>query len=57
MSGMIVYWATDTIKTLLGIFNTVLKSSTVKVSPIPNIIMPNNNEICGAIQVKPVGKK
>ena len=56
-NGMIVnYCASAAIKTLLGCFNTPLKSSTVRVNPIPNMIIPNNREICGAIHVNPNGK-
>src|SRR5699024_7083574 len=42
MTGMIVYWAMTTIKTIFGAFNTLLKSPGFNVSPIPNIMIPRS---------------
>src|SRR5699024_593367 len=55
--GIIVYCETTPIKTLFGCFPICLKSSKLSVSPIPNIIIPNNKDTCGAIQLKPLGIK
>src|SRR5699024_6286651 len=45
MIGMIAYWAITTINTILGAFNTLLKSSGFKVSPMPNMIIPRSRLI------------
>src|SRR5699024_10499364 len=57
MIGMIAYWAITTINTILGAFNTLLKSSVFKVSPMPNMIIPRSKLISAPIHVKPPGNK
>src|SRR5699024_1937531 len=56
-NGIIVNWATTAINTLLGALKTDLKSSSVSVNPIPNIMIPSKRATCGAIQEKPLGIK
>src|SRR5690625_717261 len=57
IAGIIVYCTTTPNRTLFGAFTTRLKSSVVNVKPIPNIMIPSNKEICGAIQLNPFGIK
>ena len=44
-SGMIVYWAQNPSATAPGIFPTALKSSRLKVSPIPSMEAASDQKI------------
>lgn len=55
-SGIMINWAKTPTKTLLGALKTALKSWAVRVSPIPNMIMPNKNGMYGAIHFEVLGK-